>query len=74
MRRILTFSLVISALLCFDVFADQVTLKNGDRLSGTIVKSDGETLSLPGLNDQMVFPVLGSCAVTSFGVIRRTCA
>ena len=46
MRRILTFSLVISALLCFDVFADQVTLKNGDRLSGTILKSDGETLSL----------------------------
>jgi hypothetical protein len=27
-------------------FADQVTLKNGDRLSGTIVKSDGKTLVL----------------------------
>lgn len=27
-------------------FADQVSLKNGDRLSGTIVKSDGKTLSL----------------------------
>lgn len=26
------------------VFADQVSLKNGDRLSGTIVKSDGKTL------------------------------
>ena len=46
MRRIRTFSLVISALLCFDVFADQVTLKNGDRLSGTILKSDGENLIL----------------------------
>ncbi len=28
------------------LFADQVTLKNGDRLSGTIVKSDGKTLLL----------------------------
>ncbi len=28
------------------LFADQVTLKNGDRLTGTIVKSDGKTLLL----------------------------
>src|SRR5277367_21344 len=28
------------------VLADQVTLKNGDRLSGTIVKSDAKTLLL----------------------------
>jgi len=27
-------------------FADQITLKNGDRLTGTIVKSDGKTLVL----------------------------
>jgi putative salt-induced outer membrane protein YdiY len=27
-------------------FGDQVSLKNGDRLSGTIVKSDGKTLTL----------------------------
>jgi putative salt-induced outer membrane protein YdiY len=27
-------------------FADQVTLKNGDRISGTVVKSDGKTLTL----------------------------
>src|ERR1700677_3531695 len=27
-------------------FADQITLNNGDRLSGTIVKSDGKTLVL----------------------------
>lgn len=26
--------------------ADQVTLKNGDRLSGSIVKSDGKTIQL----------------------------
>ena len=28
------------------LFADQVTLKNGDRLTGTIVKSDGKELVL----------------------------
>jgi len=31
-------------LLCPQVFADQITLKNGDRLTGTIVKSDAKTL------------------------------
>src|SRR6202140_5034015 len=34
-------------MLCFfagSVMADQVTLKNGDRLTGAIVKSDGKTL------------------------------
>jgi putative salt-induced outer membrane protein YdiY len=34
--------LAVSATL----FADQVTLKNGDRLTGTILKSDGKTLVL----------------------------
>jgi putative salt-induced outer membrane protein YdiY len=36
------------ALLGFSaaVFADQITLKNGDRLTGTVVKSDGKTLVL----------------------------
>ena len=28
------------------MFADQITLKNGDRLTGTVVKSDGKTLVL----------------------------
>jgi putative salt-induced outer membrane protein YdiY len=36
----------VSLLLCTKVFADQISLKNGDRLSGTIVKSDGKTLLL----------------------------
>src|ERR1700732_5528678 len=34
-------------MLCFfagSVMADQVTLKNGDRLTGTIVKSDAKTM------------------------------
>ena len=51
MRRsaILTASLCVWAsifLFAVAVSADQVTLKNGDRLTGTIVKSDGKTLLL----------------------------
>lgn len=40
------FALVLLSLLafCSTMFADQIVLKNGDRLSGTIVKSDGKTL------------------------------
>src|ERR1700758_5466901 len=30
--------------LCTSLFADQVVLKNGDRLTGTIAKSDDKTL------------------------------
>ena len=33
-------------LLAIPAFADQVVLKNGDRLTGTIAKSDGKTLVL----------------------------
>lgn len=38
----------VVVLLCVStvLFADQVTLKNGDRLTGTVVKSDGKTLVL----------------------------
>ena len=32
------------AVLSSSLFADQIVLKNGDRLTGTIVKSDGKTL------------------------------
>jgi putative salt-induced outer membrane protein YdiY len=36
---------LISLLVCSSaLLADQVTLKNGDRLTGTVVKSDGKTL------------------------------
>jgi len=42
------FLLVLTAmiLLCPALFADQVSLKNGDRLTGSIVKSDAKTLML----------------------------
>jgi putative salt-induced outer membrane protein len=36
--------LVVFLTLCGLGFADQITLSNGDRLTGTIVKSDGKTL------------------------------
>jgi hypothetical protein len=46
MRRMLILTILSLSLLSLPVFADQLTLKNGDRLSGTIVKSDddGKTL------------------------------
>jgi putative salt-induced outer membrane protein YdiY len=39
---------ILSTLLALSsfLFADQVTLRNGDRLTGTVVKSDGKTLVL----------------------------
>jgi hypothetical protein len=46
MRRILILTLVSLSLPALPVFADQLTLKNGDRLSGTIVKSDDDAKTL----------------------------
>jgi len=46
MRKRILFVTVIVALLCPQLFADQVVLKNGDRLTGNIVNSDGKTLTL----------------------------
>ena len=46
MRRMLILTLVSLSLLTLPVFADQLTLKNGDRLSGTIVKSDDDAKTL----------------------------
>lgn len=43
-----SFFLTLFLLVAFStaLFGDQVTLKNGDRLTGTVVKSDGKTLVL----------------------------
>ncbi|HZC21973.1 MAG TPA: DUF481 domain-containing protein [Candidatus Binatia bacterium] len=46
LRRFELFSLLLSVGLTSALWADQVTLKNGDRLTGTVVKSDGKTLVL----------------------------
>ena len=51
LRRFQPFALILLALITLlglssALFADQVTLKNGDRLTGTVVKSDGKTLVL----------------------------
>lgn len=45
MRSLLVLA-VMSAICCFPLWADQVVLKNGDRVTGTITKSDGKTLVL----------------------------
>ena len=46
MRPLVFVAVSISWFVCCQALADQVSLKNGDRLSGTIVKSDGQTLVL----------------------------
>ena len=46
MQRKSLLLLMTTVLLCPVLFADQVSLKNGDRLTGTIVKSDSKTLVL----------------------------
>lgn len=40
MRKILTVTF-LTIVFCTPALADQITLKNGDRLTGKIVKSDG---------------------------------
>jgi putative salt-induced outer membrane protein YdiY len=46
LRRFELFALIAFVGLSSAGFADRVTLKNGDRLTGTVVKSDGKTLVL----------------------------
>lgn len=46
MRALIVFVVLIYAVAALPALADQVSLKNGDRLTGTIVKSDGKTLVL----------------------------
>lgn len=46
LRKIEVISLVVFLGLASAAVADQITLKNGDRLTGTVVKSDGKTLVL----------------------------
>ena len=40
--------LFLLLVFCGTAVADQITLKNGDRVTGTIVKSDGKTLVFNG--------------------------
>jgi putative salt-induced outer membrane protein len=45
-RKVELVALIAFLGLSSAVFADQITLKNGDHLTGTVVKSDGKTLLL----------------------------
>lgn len=46
MRRVITSALLCVLLLgsALNVFADQITLKNGDRITGKIIKKDGDKI------------------------------
>jgi putative salt-induced outer membrane protein YdiY len=46
MRKLIILMAAIGGTLCSEVFADQIILKNGDRLTGKIIKADGESLSI----------------------------
>jgi putative salt-induced outer membrane protein YdiY len=46
LRKFEFLTLVVLVAFSSSLFADQVTLKNGDRFTGTVVKSDGKTLTL----------------------------
>lgn len=46
LRKSSFLTLIVLVATSSALFADQVTLKNGDRLTGTVVKSDGKTLVL----------------------------
>src|SRR5687767_4022631 len=46
MRKMAMWVVMIGSMLCSEVSADQVSLKNGDRLTGAIIKYDGENLIL----------------------------
>ncbi len=46
LRKVEVVALILFLGLAPAVFADQITLKNGDRLTGTVVKSDGKVLML----------------------------
>src|SRR5579862_5792752 len=44
MRKIHLWTALLVFAFCSALFADQIVLKNGDRLTGTITKSDDKTL------------------------------
>jgi putative salt-induced outer membrane protein YdiY len=46
LRKFELFTLIVFLGLSVAAFADQITLKNGDRLTGTVVKGDGKTVVL----------------------------
>src|SRR6516225_12321254 len=46
MQKLVLSLAFIVGLVSSQLFADQVVLKNGDKLTGTIVDSDGKTLTL----------------------------
>jgi putative salt-induced outer membrane protein YdiY len=46
MRKLIVFVVLIGVVLCPYALADQITLKNGDRLTGTIVRLDEDGLIL----------------------------
>lgn len=54
----LTALVCLVLLCCANVFGDQLTLKNGDRVTGSIIKSDGKTIVFKGdLVGELTIPI-----------------
>lgn len=68
MNRIVSISLaVVSVLMLAQIaLADQITLKNGDRISGTIIKSDDKSLTIKSeLAGTITVPMAAVVQITS---------
>src|SRR5512146_3288361 len=46
MLRFVSCIFIVVTIFAARVYADQITLKNGDRITGTVVKSDGKKLTV----------------------------
>ncbi len=65
-KRMCTRVLSLSFLCCLALLADQVTLKNGDRVTGQIVKKDGDKLTVKSeLMGEVTIPWAAVTSITS---------
>jgi hypothetical protein len=46
MPRVIAYLVLSIGIICTSAFADEIRLKNGDRLTGSIIKSDKDSLSM----------------------------
>ena len=75
MRRSLIPLLIMFFVVCSNASADQVTLKNGDRVTGTIIKSDGKTIAFKSdLLGDVVIAIESVEAITTEKALHVTLA
>ena len=67
MRKVWISGVISLLVLLAPVFADTIKLKNGDRLTGSIVKSDEETIVIKTSTDfaKRIRQILGLCMLSA---------